>query len=200
MQLLERDPENRLGAQRGAAELQAHPFFASIDWAKLAVRRVSPPFKPVTHADDDEPDYYDNGGTWCFSGDKCWQQPRAGDGTRASPIPTATPTTVAQNGGGGAREGSSIAPADGGRGSSACRLVRNFTWVAKPSRSAGDSTTATAAAPEGEGDKADAGADAARGRRDNNDFATTTTTTSSARHPTSERLHNDHLSRRSSCS
>ncbi|KWU42216.1 kinase-like protein, partial [Rhodotorula sp. JG-1b] len=56
LKLLERDPEKRLGAQRGAVELKCHPFFASIDWAKLAVRRVSPPFKPVTHADDDEPD------------------------------------------------------------------------------------------------------------------------------------------------
>ena len=186
MQLLERDPEKRLGAQRGAVELKCHPFFASIDWAKLAVRLVSPPFKPVTHADDDEPDYYDNGGTWCFSGDKCWQQPRKGDGTRASPMPT---PTLAENG--GARGSSTVN--DGGRGSStACRLVRNFTWVAKPSRPAAAESRAPAPPPEKEAALADS--DEARGRGDDNSSTTT------ARHPTSERLQNDHLSRRSSCS
>ncbi|TKA51975.1 hypothetical protein B0A53_05059 [Rhodotorula sp. CCFEE 5036] len=160
LKLLERDPEKRLGAKRGAAELQGHPFFASIDWAKLAVRRVSPPFKPVTHADDDEPDYYDNGGTWCFSGDKCWQQPRGGNGTRASPMPMA----LAENG--SDARGSSLV-ADGGRGSStACRLVRNFTWVAKPSRPA--AAESAALAPEKEaGARTPADSKEVRGRGDN---------------------------------
>ncbi|KAL7754002.1 Serine/threonine-protein kinase [Sorochytrium milnesiophthora] len=41
--LIDRDPERRIGA----AEVKAHPFFASIDWVQLVARKVTPPFKPV---------------------------------------------------------------------------------------------------------------------------------------------------------
>lgn len=43
--LLDRDPEQRMGA-RGAAEIKAHPFFHSIDWRKLLQRKYEPTFKP----------------------------------------------------------------------------------------------------------------------------------------------------------
>ncbi|EPQ59394.1 serine/threonine protein kinase [Gloeophyllum trabeum ATCC 11539] len=50
--LLNRNPKHRLGAQRDAAELKEHPFFASIDWDALARKQVTPPFKPVVESDD----------------------------------------------------------------------------------------------------------------------------------------------------
>ena len=45
--LLEREPERRLGSAGDAAEVKAHPFFAAIDWAKLARREVQAPFVPT---------------------------------------------------------------------------------------------------------------------------------------------------------
>nr|AHZ63913.1 phototropin [Penium margaritaceum] len=47
--LLERDPEQRLGGKKGAAEIRAHPFFRSIDWA--LIRHQKPPTLsvPVKH-------------------------------------------------------------------------------------------------------------------------------------------------------
>lgn len=52
LQLLNRNPKHRLGAQRDAAELKEHAFFASIDWAALELKQVTPPFKPVVESDD----------------------------------------------------------------------------------------------------------------------------------------------------
>ncbi|GAA6051782.1 hypothetical protein JCM3770_004969 [Rhodotorula araucariae] len=104
LKLLERDPEKRLGSKGGASAIQAHPFFSTIDWAKLARRQISPPYKPPTHADDDQPDFYDQGGTWCFSDDApggCWQAPPGSDARPSS-----------------AR-------------SSAASLIRGFTWLGK---------------------------------------------------------------------
>ncbi|TWU71102.1 hypothetical protein ED733_000778 [Metarhizium rileyi] len=43
--LLNRDPEERLGAN-GSAEIKAHPFFHAIDWRKLLQRKYEPTFKP----------------------------------------------------------------------------------------------------------------------------------------------------------
>lgn len=43
--LLNRDPEQRLGAN-GSAEIKAHPFFHAIDWRKLLQRKYEPAFKP----------------------------------------------------------------------------------------------------------------------------------------------------------
>ncbi|KAF8974603.1 kinase-like domain-containing protein [Flammula alnicola] len=50
--LLNRNPKHRLGAQRDAAELKEHPFFKNIDWAALALKQVTPPFKPVVESDE----------------------------------------------------------------------------------------------------------------------------------------------------
>ncbi|KAJ7283855.1 kinase-like domain-containing protein [Mycena rebaudengoi] len=50
--LLNRNPKHRLGAQRDAEELKEHPFFKTIDWAALARKQVTPPFKPVVESDE----------------------------------------------------------------------------------------------------------------------------------------------------
>lgn len=44
--LLNRNPKHRLGANRDAEELKAHPFFADIDWDALSKKNLVPPFKP----------------------------------------------------------------------------------------------------------------------------------------------------------
>ena len=44
--LLQRNPAQRLGSN-GAEEIKRHPFFARhIDWARLAAKKIQPPFKP----------------------------------------------------------------------------------------------------------------------------------------------------------
>jgi serum/glucocorticoid-regulated kinase 2 len=43
--LLNRDPNARLG-NKGTDEIKNHQFFKSIDWNKLMVKAVQPPFKP----------------------------------------------------------------------------------------------------------------------------------------------------------
>lgn len=50
--LLNRNPQNRLGAKRGAAELKEHPFFKSIDWELLYKKQITPPFKPIVDSDE----------------------------------------------------------------------------------------------------------------------------------------------------
>ncbi|KAG5343020.1 hypothetical protein C0989_000010 [Termitomyces sp. Mn162] len=50
--LLNRNPNHRLGANRDAAELKEHSFFKTIDWKALALKQVTPPFKP--HVESDE--------------------------------------------------------------------------------------------------------------------------------------------------
>lgn len=72
-QLLERDPADRISA----TAIQSHPFFSTISWTRLAARQVSPPWKPPTHADEDQCDYHDLGrsGAWMFDGDgQCWSR------------------------------------------------------------------------------------------------------------------------------
>ncbi|KAJ3091006.1 AGC protein kinase Gad8, partial [Quaeritorhiza haematococci] len=50
--LLNRDPNNRLGA-KGHEEIKRHPFFADINWTKLMARKYQPPFRPnVSSATD----------------------------------------------------------------------------------------------------------------------------------------------------
>lgn len=54
--LLTRDPKLRLGANSfkdGAADIKAHPWFASIDWQKLERRELEAPFKPPVSSVDD---------------------------------------------------------------------------------------------------------------------------------------------------
>ena len=47
LQLLQRDPDNRLGSgPQGAAEIKQHPFFGDVDWEALLRREYEPPFKP----------------------------------------------------------------------------------------------------------------------------------------------------------
>ena len=50
--MLNRNPKHRLGAQRDAAELKEHPFFKDIDWRALALKQVTPPFKPSVESDE----------------------------------------------------------------------------------------------------------------------------------------------------
>jgi serine/threonine protein kinase len=45
--LLTRDPTQRLGSRRDAAEVMSHPFFSGIDWKRLYARQVPPPFVPA---------------------------------------------------------------------------------------------------------------------------------------------------------
>lgn len=50
--LLNRNPKHRLGAQRDTEELKEHAFFGPIDWHKLALKQVEPPFKPSVESDE----------------------------------------------------------------------------------------------------------------------------------------------------
>ncbi|KAJ2933660.1 hypothetical protein H1R20_g3436, partial [Candolleomyces eurysporus] len=50
--LLNRNPKNRLGAQRDAEELKEHAFFSNIDWKALGLKQVTPPFIPVVESDE----------------------------------------------------------------------------------------------------------------------------------------------------
>lgn len=50
--LLVKDPESRLGSEKGAAEIKRHPFFEGLNWA--LIRCAIPP---------ELPDIYDNGAT-----------------------------------------------------------------------------------------------------------------------------------------
>lgn len=51
--LLNRNPENRLGAQDDARELRRHPFFHDIDWDHLVQKKIPPPFKPHVASETD---------------------------------------------------------------------------------------------------------------------------------------------------
>lgn len=47
-QLLERNPERRLGGGKGdAQEVKNHPFFAGVNWEDMLAKRVAPPFLPT---------------------------------------------------------------------------------------------------------------------------------------------------------
>jgi hypothetical protein len=47
-------PTKRLGSgAEDAKEIMRHPFFASIDWVKLAKREIQAPFKPKINSADD---------------------------------------------------------------------------------------------------------------------------------------------------
>lgn len=45
-QLLERNPNMRLGSQRGSFEIKRHPWFAFFPWQELERKKVRPVFKP----------------------------------------------------------------------------------------------------------------------------------------------------------
>ena len=42
--LMSRKEEERLGSKEGAAEVKRHPFYADINWAKLALKQLPTPF------------------------------------------------------------------------------------------------------------------------------------------------------------
>ncbi|KAF3484058.1 protein kinase [Arthroderma uncinatum] len=46
IRLLDRRPENRLGANGGVSEIKAHPFFVDVDWNMVIRREYKPSFKP----------------------------------------------------------------------------------------------------------------------------------------------------------
>lgn len=47
-------PQNRIGCKKeGAEEIKRHPFFKDIDWDKLLLKQVVPPFIPETHGSTD---------------------------------------------------------------------------------------------------------------------------------------------------
>lgn len=50
--LMNRNMEKRLG-RNGADEVKNHPFFADIDWDKLAKREIKPPFVPKIRVNKD---------------------------------------------------------------------------------------------------------------------------------------------------
>jgi hypothetical protein len=46
--------ERRLGAgEEDANEIKRHPFFATVDWAKLEKMVIEPPFKPLINGPGD---------------------------------------------------------------------------------------------------------------------------------------------------
>ena len=53
--LLDVDDKVRLGTgKQGVRNIKKHPFFASIDWSKLEVKQVEPPFKPEKPETEDD--------------------------------------------------------------------------------------------------------------------------------------------------
>ena len=46
LQLLQRDPVERLGCIEERESIRSHPFFQDIDFVKLEARKIKPPFKP----------------------------------------------------------------------------------------------------------------------------------------------------------
>ena len=46
LQLLQRDPTERLGCIEDREPIRNHPFFQDIDWVRLEGRKLRPPFRP----------------------------------------------------------------------------------------------------------------------------------------------------------
>jgi serine/threonine kinase 32 len=49
LQLIDKDPSTRLGCRpngQGFEDVQAHPWFAGIDWSRLDSKECQPPFVP----------------------------------------------------------------------------------------------------------------------------------------------------------
>ncbi|XP_053576071.1 ribosomal protein S6 kinase alpha-5 [Bombina bombina] len=56
--LLRKDPKRRLGGE-GASQIKDHPFYRTIDWEALTLRKVSPPFRPSIHSETDVSNFSD---------------------------------------------------------------------------------------------------------------------------------------------
>ncbi len=54
--LLQKEPRKRLGSgPSGSRDVQGHPFFSPINWARLEARQVPSPFKPtIQHSESVE--------------------------------------------------------------------------------------------------------------------------------------------------
>ncbi|XP_041981298.1 RAC serine/threonine-protein kinase [Aricia agestis] len=77
--LLCKEPARRLGAgPADAADVMAHPFFATINWADLLAKRIPPPFKPQVESDTDTR-YFDSE----FTGESVELTPPDGDAALA---------------------------------------------------------------------------------------------------------------------
>lgn len=48
LQLLQKQKDHRLGARNDFLDIRNHSFFASIDWAALDRKDISPPYNPNT--------------------------------------------------------------------------------------------------------------------------------------------------------
>jgi ribosomal protein S6 kinase alpha-1/2/3/6 len=58
--LFKRNPSNRLGGgPDGTNALKAHKFFNAIDWKRLLVRKMKPPFRPHFSSSLDVTHYFD---------------------------------------------------------------------------------------------------------------------------------------------
>jgi serine/threonine protein kinase len=46
--LLDKNPSTRIGCvkERGILDIKEHPWFAEIDWDKLAKKQLTPPYQP----------------------------------------------------------------------------------------------------------------------------------------------------------
>ncbi|GAQ78450.1 serine/threonine protein kinase [Klebsormidium nitens] len=51
--LLEKDPDRRIGAERGLQEIRDHSWFHGFDWGALERRELTPPFVPVISSPQD---------------------------------------------------------------------------------------------------------------------------------------------------
>lgn len=51
LQLLEKDPVNRLGVKDDLDEIMKHPWLASLDFNNLIEKKIEAPFKPKLSAD-----------------------------------------------------------------------------------------------------------------------------------------------------
>ena len=52
LQLLQKDPANRLGSKNDSLDVMSHPWFKSIDMTKLLTRQLKAPFVPKTAGDE----------------------------------------------------------------------------------------------------------------------------------------------------
>lgn len=57
MQLLEKNPEQRLGFKDDATEIKAHPWFEKVNWAALTSKSIKAPFVPILTSDADNSNF-----------------------------------------------------------------------------------------------------------------------------------------------